>query len=111
MAVGSSGLTTGVWRWLPGYYASANIEDANGHYLVALNSKWRFMELTHVFDPKAPVQGHVYTVALKMVPYDLVVDNQRWSYSTDPEQSPIRRVKDRLRYIENTQSGTTEPMA
>ena len=68
------------------------------------------MELTHVFDPKAPVQGHIYIVALKLVPYDLVVDNQRWSYSTDPDNSPIRRIRDRLRYTENTQSGTAEPM-
>ena len=98
-------------KMLPGYYARANIKDANGNYLVALNSKWRFMELTHVFDPKAPKQGHIYTVGLMMVPYDLVVDNQRWSYSIDPDNSPIRRVRDRLRYIENTQSGTVEPMA
>jgi hypothetical protein len=67
------------------------------------------MELTHIFDSKAPVQGYIYTVVLKMVPFDLVVDNQRWSYSTDPDNSPIRRVRDRLRYIENTKSGTIEP--
>jgi len=51
------------------------------------------------------MQDHIYTVTLKMVHYDLVVDNQRWSYGTDPDNSSIRRVKDRLRYIENTQSG------
>jgi hypothetical protein len=44
-----------------------------------------------------------------MVPFDLIVDNQRWTYSADPESSPLRRVHDRLRYIENTQSGTVEP--
>jgi hypothetical protein len=66
--------------------------DQNTTGKILLN-KWRFMELTHVFDPKAPKQGHIYTVALKMVPYNLVVDNQRWSYSIDPDNSPIRRVR------------------
>lgn len=112
-AVGNIGLISGVWKWLPGYYATVRIQDGNGNYVTPNNSKWRFMELTHTFDPsqRDSKGGHVYTVDLKMVPYDLIVDNQRWSYTNDPEQSPLRRLRDRLRYIENTQSGTTEPTA
>jgi hypothetical protein len=49
----------------PSYYAKANIKDANGNYVVPLNSKWRFMELMHIFDPKAPNQNRIYTVELK----------------------------------------------
>ena len=111
-AVGNAGLIAGVWKWLPGYYAKANIKDRNGNYLVPLNSKWRFMELTHVFNPDQPKQGHIYWVELKMVPYDAIIDNKRYSYATDDPNNPvskIRMVRDRLRYIENTASGNIEP--
>jgi hypothetical protein len=110
-AMGNAGLIGGSWMWLPGCYAKANIKDKHGNYLVPLNSKWRFMELKHVFDPKAPNKNHIYTVELKMVPFDTVIDNYRWTYNQDPESSPIRKARDRLRYIEQTQSLTIEPQA
>lgn len=109
---GSAGLIGGVWKWLPGYYATANIKDRNGNYLMVLNSKWRFMELTHTYNPDQPKEGHIYYVAIKTVPYNAVIDNKRWTYSNDNPDDPtskIRMVRDRLRYIENTASQNIEP--
>ena len=110
-AVGTAGLISGAWAWFPGYYATVQLKDALGNYLPANNSKWRFMELNHIFDPAAPNQNHIYTVELKMVPWDLVVDNQRWIYlnDDDPNRSAIRRVRDRLQYLERTQTTISEP--
>lgn len=95
IASGDAGIITGAWKWLPGYNVTVNAPSAG------IDSEvFRMIDLHHTISE--PVGNDpLHTVELQLVPYDQPVDSQQWSYTKDGTIALIRRLHDRLRWLEN----------
>jgi hypothetical protein len=100
IADGEAGIIGGVWKWRPSYKVIVNAPVAS-----ISNEVFRMIDLHHIIgDPIGNEPKH--TVELDMVPYNQVIDSQRWSYGTDGKIAMIRRLHDRLRWVERRQGYT-----
>jgi hypothetical protein len=88
-AYGNVGLINNAWAWLPGAYCSVNVpvEQINGNY--------RFISMTHTIEQETTTDfDHI--VELDMVPQNLLLDTQQWSYGAEGATAMLRRLRDEL---------------
>lgn len=95
IADGDAGIISTAWKWLPAYNVTVNVPSAGINSAV-----YRMIDLHHtISEPTGNDPAH--TVELQLVPYNQPVDSQQWSYTKDGKIALIRRLHDRLRWLEN----------
>jgi hypothetical protein len=90
-ADGRAGLINGVWMWYPGLNLSLNGSNS-----------WRIMEITHTIERNVENTGFSHVVDLSLVPINMQIDLDQWSYNRYGDLGIIRQLHDRLSALENT---------
>jgi len=97
VVVGSAGIVSGTYKFLPGYEITVNAPDDNLN-----NVEYRIVECETHLSKHPIVAGYDFIATIKAVPKDALIDSQRFSYVESPDKAFLRRLSERLQFLERT---------